>query len=148
VQPASVAVGFTLFVIYSFWSVVLAGGGHGWERTISFALLLAAHPARLVPIFIGHSGCLGASGISRHVLLLPEGLLSRLLLGSPACAIAEPKFRHHYNGERGFPLILNNFHRFFLYLALIVLAFLWVDTVRAFYYNAGCTSALVRSSCY
>jgi hypothetical protein len=55
----------------------------------------------------------------------------------PACAIGEPKLRKHYRGERSFPLVLNNLHRFFLYVALIVLAVLWIDTVRAFYYHGG-----------
>ena len=55
----------------------------------------------------------------------------------PACAIREPSFRHRYRGETRLPWILNNFHRFFLYLALIVLGFLWYDTGNAFAYNGG-----------
>jgi hypothetical protein len=33
--------------------------------------------------------------------------------------------------------VLNNFHRFFLYLALIVLAVLWFDTINSFHYSSG-----------
>ena len=40
----------------------------------------------------------------------------------PSCAVGEP--RHSYWGERKFPLILQNVHRYFLYLALIFLIFL------------------------
>ncbi|HZU06123.1 MAG TPA: succinate dehydrogenase [Chloroflexota bacterium] len=52
----------------------------------------------------------------------------------PACAIRELR-REGYQGETSFPWILNNLHRFFLYLALVVLAFLWWDTIRAFNFN-------------
>ena len=37
----------------------------------------------------------------------------------PACAVGEP--RKSYRGERSFPLILQNVHRYFLYLALLFL---------------------------
>ena len=37
----------------------------------------------------------------------------------PACAVGEP--RHAYRGENSFPLILQNIHRNFMYLALIFL---------------------------
>ncbi len=138
VQPVSVAVGFTLFVIYSFWSVVLASGGHGWER----GPYLSPFYSPLIQ--------LGWFPFSSAILVAWVPLAFRgtcyyyrkayyraFFWDPPACAITEPKFRHHYTGERRFPWILNNFHRFFLYLALIVLAFLWVDTIRAFYYNGG-----------
>jgi hypothetical protein len=52
----------------------------------------------------------------------------------PACAIREPSSRK-YRGETRLPWILNNFHRFFLYLALVVLAILWYDTISAFHYQ-------------
>ena len=40
----------------------------------------------------------------------------------PACAVGEP--RKTYLGERSFPLILQNVHRYFLYLALVFLVIL------------------------
>jgi hypothetical protein len=49
----------------------------------------------------------------------------------PACAVGEP-WGKGYRGETFFPLILQNFHRYFLYLALVVIAFLWYDTAKAF----------------
>src|SRR5207302_11222158 len=36
-------------------------------------------------------------------------------------------------GENAFPLVLNNLHRFFLYLVGIVTGFLWYDVVLAFF---------------
>jgi hypothetical protein len=52
-----------------------------------------------------------------------------------ACAIPERKRR--YFGETRFPFILQNAHRYFLYLAVVFIAFLWHDTVRAFFFPEG-----------
>jgi hypothetical protein len=52
----------------------------------------------------------------------------------PACTVAEPRKR--YRGERSFPLILQNVHRYFLYLALIFLVILALDVWRALWFTA------------
>jgi hypothetical protein len=43
----------------------------------------------------------------------------------PACAVGEP--RKHYWGENSFPLLLQNVHRYFLYLAMLLLLILASD---------------------
>ena len=48
----------------------------------------------------------------------------------PACAI--PEARKRYSGETRFPFILQNIHRYSMYLAAIVLLFLWWDVIQAF----------------
>ena len=48
----------------------------------------------------------------------------------PSCAVGEP--RKGYTGEHGFPLIVQNVHRYFLYAALIFLIFLWRDVYDGF----------------
>jgi hypothetical protein len=48
----------------------------------------------------------------------------------PACAVAEPHAK--YSGETRFPLILQNVHRYFFYLALPVAGILTYDVVLAF----------------
>ncbi len=50
----------------------------------------------------------------------------------PACAVGEPK--RNYCGEAKFPFLLQNIHRYFFYGAGIVLAFLWYDAARAFFF--------------
>ncbi|HZM72946.1 MAG TPA: succinate dehydrogenase [Candidatus Polarisedimenticolia bacterium] len=50
----------------------------------------------------------------------------------PGCAVGEPRVLKHFATENAFPFILQNIHRYFLYLAFIPLAFLWIDVVRAF----------------
>jgi hypothetical protein len=47
----------------------------------------------------------------------------------PSCTVGEPRKR--YRGERSFPLILQNIHRYFLYLALIFLVLLAHDVWKA-----------------
>jgi hypothetical protein len=56
------------------------------------------------------------------------------LLSPPACAVAGPSGRR-YQGERKLPFILNNAHRFFLYLSLVVVGFLWYDAGHAFVFR-------------
>lgn len=55
-------------------------------------------------------------------------------LDPAACAVGEHKGRH-YHGERAFPFILQNLHRYFFYIATVVLLFLWYDAVRAFFFR-------------
>ena len=51
----------------------------------------------------------------------------------PSCAVGEP--RHSYRGERKFPLVLQNVHRYFLYLALIFIVFLAHDVWEALWFT-------------
>ena len=53
----------------------------------------------------------------------------------PGCAVGEP--RHSYRGERKFPLILQNIHRYFLYLALLFIIILAYDAYEAFHFADG-----------
>jgi hypothetical protein len=57
-------------------------------------------------------------------------------LDPPACAVGEAR-GHGYGGETTFPLILQNLHRYFLYVALIFLLILWYDAIRAFWFEGG-----------
>jgi hypothetical protein len=54
-------------------------------------------------------------------------------LDPPACAVGEP--RKTYWGERYFPLILQNVHRYTLYIAVVFLFFLWYDALIAFWWH-------------
>jgi hypothetical protein len=52
----------------------------------------------------------------------------------PNCAVGEP--RKSYRGERSFPLVIQNVHRYFLYFALIFLIFLGHDAWKAMWFTA------------
>jgi hypothetical protein len=49
----------------------------------------------------------------------------------PGCAVGEPSIHRRYRMETAFPFILQNIHRYFLYLAFIPLAFLWIDAAAS-----------------
>jgi hypothetical protein len=51
----------------------------------------------------------------------------------PGCAVGEP--RTHYRGENSFPLILQNIHRYFLYIALLFLVVLAWDVWKALWFE-------------
>jgi hypothetical protein len=56
-------------------------------------------------------------------------------LSPPACAVAEP--HRKYTGERQFPLILNNAHRWFFYAGLVFNVILTWDAILAFRNASG-----------
>ncbi len=51
----------------------------------------------------------------------------------PACAVGEP--RKSYLGENSMPLILQNVHRYMLYIAIVVIAFLAHDVWKALWFT-------------
>lgn len=53
----------------------------------------------------------------------------------PSCAVGEP--RTTYLGERHFPLVLQNLHRYGLLISFIFLIFLWHDAWKAFWFDNG-----------
>jgi hypothetical protein len=55
----------------------------------------------------------------------------------PACAVGEP--RSSYRGEHSFPLILQNAHRFFLWVAVIFLGLLTWDVWKAMWFDNPAT---------
>jgi len=57
-------------------------------------------------------------------------------LSPPACVVA-PRAPGRYGGEARLPFILNNAHRYMLYLVSIVVAFLWYDAIRAFFFGGS-----------
>jgi len=56
-------------------------------------------------------------------------------LDPPSCTVGEP--RKSYRGESSLPLIIQNIHRYFLYLALIFIVILTYDVVKATQFSDG-----------
>ena len=65
-----------------------------------------------------------------------KALYRAFLLDPPACAVSESSGRK-YSGESAFPFVLQNLHRYFFYLAILFLCFLWYDAVLAFRFSDG-----------
>ncbi len=53
----------------------------------------------------------------------------------PGCAVGEPTVHRRYKLEAAFPFILQNVHRYFLYLAFVPLFFLWQDVYLAVFHE-------------
>jgi hypothetical protein len=83
--------------------------------------------------------------ISPAIFVLPVPLLFRatcyyyrkayyraFFMDPYSCAVKEPFARKNYTGERSGLLQAQNFHRYTFYLAAIVMAVLWWDTILAF----------------
>jgi hypothetical protein len=65
-----------------------------------------------------------------------RGAYYRTVWQSPsACAVAEP--RAHYTGETKFPLIIQNTHRYFFYIAGIISVINSYDAIVAFHSEDG-----------
>jgi hypothetical protein len=137
--PAATAAGLTAFGIYS---IAIAAMGSDYLYTNSGARYLSPF----------YSPDLRSWGLhlpftyAFFVIWIPLGFRGTcyyyrkayyraFFLAPPACAVAGAS-RRRYRGETAFPYILQNIHRYFFYLATIVLGFLWYDTVRAFLFRS------------
>ena len=140
--PVTVVVVLGLFSVYAFWTAV-----QGWGDHPSY-LGEAANAPYLSP-FYSPSFFKGRTPVSPAFWVLWSPLLFRatcyyyrkayyrsFFWDPPACAIGEVRHRK-YRGESAFPLILNNLHRFFLYVAIIVLGYLWYDVAIALRYHGA-----------
>ena len=88
------------------------------------------------------TGCRGSISPGLLILWIPLGFRATCyyyrkayyrfyFADPPGCAVGEPPIHRGYTMETAFPFILQNIHRYFLYLAFIPLFFLWVDAIGA-----------------
>ncbi|MEB3197598.1 MAG: succinate dehydrogenase [Candidatus Sericytochromatia bacterium] len=61
----------------------------------------------------------------------------------PACAVGEGRPHGTYTGERAFPWILQNVHRFFLYVAILFIGLLGYDALLGFVYPVNPDGSLL-----
>jgi len=129
-QPAATVTILTAFVIYSIWAALQ---GRGYIAPYLSPFYSPPVTVRSIPI-----------SAAWWVLWIPAGFRAtcyyyrkayyRSYFRDPlACML--PETRRRYTGETVLPFVLNNLHRFLLYGAIVVLAFLWVDAVRAFNFD-------------
>jgi hypothetical protein len=100
----------------------------GWPSWLNWVPPLFTTPALLI---------LWAPGGFRFTCYYYRGAYYKAFWGDPSsCAVGEPKFRgKKYRGERKFPLILQNVHRYFLYLAIAFLFILAYDAWRGMWFT-------------
>ncbi len=139
--PVLTGAGLTAFGIYS---LVVAAMGSDYLYTGGGAHYLSPFYSPdlkswglHLPFYVGVLRDLGAARLPAHLLLLPQGVLP-LVLPLPARVRgrrAEPRAATAARpGSRSSSM---NVHRYFLYLATVVLGFLWYDAVRAFFFRGA-----------
>jgi hypothetical protein len=144
IQPLAVFLGFSAFIVYSTWAA-MQGNHYRFGPYLSpfYSPELFGDPVRswfgLKPAWI-------PAGVTAAMLILwaPGGFrltcyyyrgayYKAFWADPPSCTVGEP--RKTYLGERSFPLILQNVHRYFLYLALIFLILLAHDVWKALWFD-------------
>ena len=161
-QPLAVFLGFAAFIVYSTWAAFnpLSNGnctywfhGNGADYLSPFFSPqlfcptnspheLAAHawfgiqpawwPAWLIfsPAFL----VLWAPAGFRFTCYYYRGAYYKAFWADPLnCAVGEP--RNRYLGERYFPLIIQNVHRYFLYLAVMFIFILGYDAWKGLWFT-------------
>src|ERR1700684_2082162 len=147
VQPLAVFLGFSAFIVYSTWAA-LQGNNFRFGPYISpmYSPEIYGSPTAWFggngapswfPTFLPFSAAmliLWAPGGFRFTCYYYRGAYYKAFWADPpSCAVGEP--RKSYWGEKSFPLILQNVHRYFLYLALIFLLLLAHDVWQACWFN-------------
>jgi hypothetical protein len=131
-QPIAVGLAFTAFIIWSLISSLLLTPYFGFPYEADGYLSPFFSPLIVLPFL--------PAWFSPAILILwiPLGFRATcyyyrkayyrsFFFDPPACAVGEPSVHKRFGFETVFPFILNNLHRFFLYLAFIPLFFLWID---------------------
>lgn len=100
-----------------------------WMPTHALIPLFAITPAFLI---------LWAPGGFRFTCYYYRGAYYKAFWGDPvSCAVGEPGFRgKNYRGEQKFPLIFQNIHRYFFYIAVIFIGLLSYDAVMSYIFTS------------
>ncbi len=150
VQPLAVFLGFGGFIVYStlaafqgdhyFWGPYLSpfyspelfgdsphalfGSKPGW-----WPPWLAYSPAILI--------LAGPGGFRATCYYYRGAYYKAFWADPPSCTVGEPRSR--YWGEASFPLIIQNIHRYFLYVALMFIVILSTDVWKALWFENPAT---------
>ncbi len=145
VQPLVVFLVLSGFIVYATWAALQ--NAHYWHGSLLSPLyspeLFGVSPHALFgprplwwPTWLPFSPAfliLWAPGGFRLTCYYYRGAYYKAFWADPpACTVGEP--RQHYRGEHSFPLILQNIHRYFLLLAVIVLGFLFADVYKTLWW--------------
>jgi hypothetical protein len=152
-QPLVVFLVLSSFIAYSTWAAFQGEHYHFGNYLSPFYSpeIFGASPHSMfgpkpgwIPSWLPFSPALlilWAPGGFRFTCYYYRGAYYKAFWGDPpACAVGEP--RSAYRGERKFPLIMQNIHRYFLYVALVFIFFLAHDAWKGYWFTnaAGQTS--------
>ncbi len=145
-RPLIIFIGLSAFVIYVTWAALqgehytsgpyisplyspelFGDSSHSWfgPKPGWWPGILPWSPALLV---------LWAPGLFRLTCYYYRGAYYKSFWADPpSCTVSEP--RKKYRGENSFPLIIQNIHRYFLYIALFFIIFLSIDVWKALWFT-------------
>jgi len=129
-QPAATVVILSGFVVYSIW---VALQGRGYIAPYLSPFYSPPVSIRGIPISPAFWVVWIPAGFRATCYYYRKAYFRSFFRDPVSCMI--PESRGRYAGETAFPFILNNLHRYMVYLAIVVLAFLWRDTIDAFFFN-------------
>src|SRR5436190_2409298 len=148
IQPSLTFIGVSLFVIYATWAALqgthytfgpylspfyspelFGDSPHAWfgPKPGAWPAWLPFSPAMLILPF---------PGLFRFTCYYYRGAYYKAFWMDPvSCTVGEP--RKTYLGEKTFPLILQNVHRYFLYFAIIFVFILLYDGYRSLWFTGA-----------
>ncbi len=152
-EPLLYVIGLGGFVIYATWAA-FQGSHYEYGPYLSpfYSPELAFDWWKFSPAFL--------------ILWIPAGFRTTcyyyrkayyrsFFMDPPACAVSEGCKK--YTGETSFPLIFQNIHRYFFYLAAVFIIFLWIDAFKSFFFDGHfgigvgsivLTANVILLSCY
>ena len=149
IQPLVVFLGFSAFIVYSTWAALQAANYASGPLLSPFYSPLLYGPEPYA--WLGHSApswwpsfmpfsaaflILWIPGGFRFTCYYYRGAYYKAFWQDPPnCAVGEP--RKKYWGERSFPLIIQNIHRYFMYLAVAFIFLLGHDAWEATKFPGG-----------
>jgi hypothetical protein len=150
VQPTIVAIVLTSFIVYATWAA-FQNAHYTFGPYLSpfySPELFGSSPHAIFgpkpgwwPGFVPFSPALiilPFPGLFRVTCYYYRGAYYKAMWADPpSCTVREP--RHSYLGENSFPLILQNIHRYFFYIALIFLVILAHDAWDALWFTNPAT---------
>lgn len=152
VQPLLVFLGLSTFIVYSTWAA-FQGNHYEFGPYLSpfYSPLLygdsphawfGVHPSwwpGALP-FSAALLILWAPGGFRFTCYYYRGAYYKAFWADPpSCTVGEP--RKSYLGEHSFPLVLQNIHRYFLYLGVIFIVLLTIDAIKSYWFTDAATAA-------
>lgn len=150
-QPVVVFIILSSFVVYATWAafqnahyefgpylsplyspLLFADSPHAWIR--------GGRPS-WIPGFLPFSPALlilPFPGLFRLTCYYYRGAYYKAFWSDPmSCTVGEP--RKSYRGEKSFPLIIQNVHRYFMYAALVFIIILGSDAIKAMFFTDPAT---------
>src|SRR5215469_7002623 len=140
VQPTVTAIIFVAFIVYTTWAA-FQNAHYRFGPYLSPLYSPEFGKPGLWPAWLPFSPALlilPFPGLFRVTCYYYRGAYYKAMWADPPnCTVREP--RSSYRGEQSFPLILQNVHRYFLYIALIFLVILAHDVWKALWFTDPAT---------